>query len=326
MVVLQTHTILSGSETIDFTKIKEFLHNGSVYSTLSTTNLHLLSAWSHSTLLGHNCAVKKYLNFLAERHTGKLKLPISSSDVEAFCVWAGRNNAKADKLKVIVQKKPAVMLWHLVFLFNTLSKGTNFDRALADLVLVAFWGMARLSKLTYHKGAGNIYYGRSILTSDVTFSARGQLTRTVLLTIRGAKTANPGIAQTIALGSQPNMLCPLHLRAVERRLAEAGSGPTSLFGYNTAGLRVHLMRRRVVDWLQQVLFEGGHEQLLGHSFRVGGASFRNVYGMTLEDICRIGSWISSCNKLYIRDYSEEAKDRTTKLSSTLNSTWRRITI
>ncbi|POW01533.1 hypothetical protein PSTT_12445 [Puccinia striiformis] len=253
MVVLQTHTILSGSETIDFTKIKEFLHNGSVYSTLSTTNLHLLSAWSHSTLLGHNCAVKKYLNFLAERHTGKLKLPISSSDVEAFCVWAGRNkyvthakkinatslrkyliglsawytfhvvqfpdtntdrlnllikaSAKADKLKVIVQKKPAVMLWHLVFLFNTLSKGTNFDRALADLVLVAFWGMARLSKLTYHKGAGNIYYGRSILTSDVTFSARGQLTRTVLLTIRGAKTANPGIAQTIALGSQPNMLC-----------------------------------------------------------------------------------------------------------------------
>ncbi|KNF05728.1 hypothetical protein PSTG_01128 [Puccinia striiformis f. sp. tritici PST-78] len=138
---------------------------------------------------GHNCAVKKYLNFSAEKHPGKLKLPISSSDVEAFGMWAARNeyvthakkidatslrkyliglkawhtfhavqfpdsnkdrlnllikaSAKADKLKMIVQKKPAVIPWHLVFLFNTLSKGTNFDRALADLVLVTFWGMAR---------------------------------------------------------------------------------------------------------------------------------------------------------------------------------------
>ncbi|KAI9615411.1 hypothetical protein H4Q26_011349 [Puccinia striiformis f. sp. tritici PST-130] len=178
-MVLQTHAILSGSKTIDFTKIKEFLQNGSVYSTPPTTNLHLLSAWSHSTLLGHNGTIKKYLNFSAEKHPGKLKLPISSSDVEAFCMWARRNeyvthakkinatslrkyliglkawhtfhtvqfpdstkdqlnllikaSAKADKLKMIVQKKTAVILWHLVFLFNTLSKGTNFDRALADL-------------------------------------------------------------------------------------------------------------------------------------------------------------------------------------------------
>ncbi|POW02202.1 hypothetical protein PSTT_11903, partial [Puccinia striiformis] len=93
-----------------------------------------------------------------------------------------------------------------------------------------------------------------------------------------AKTANPGIAQTIALGSQPNMLCPL--RAVEQRLAEAGSGPTSLFGYNPAGLRVHLTRRRV-DRLQQ---------------------------------------------LCISNYSKEEKDRTSKLLSTLNSTWQQITI
>ncbi|KAI7933353.1 hypothetical protein MJO29_016915 [Puccinia striiformis f. sp. tritici] len=362
--------ILPSCKTIGFSKIKQFLQNGTEYLVPSSTNLHILSAWEKSTLLGHNCAVKKYLAFSGQRGRTKFNLPLSAADVEDFCMWAGRNNyisnpkkinattlkkylvglkawhtfhavrfpdwnrdrltlilkgsTKADKATTNTRKKPAVMLWHLVFLYNTLCKGSNFDRALADLVLVAFWGLARLSELTYDSDAGDVYHSKSILTSDVTFSPDGTLPRTVLLTVRGAKTAGPGESQLIALGSQPNVLCPV--RAVERRLAETGSTPTSLFGYNAGSVRMHLTRRRAVDRIQQVLFDGGHEHLLGHSFRVGGASFRNAYGMSSEDICRIGRWVSSCYRVYLRQYSQQDVHRTSKLLSILNSAWRRIDV
>ncbi|POV93960.1 hypothetical protein PSHT_16518 [Puccinia striiformis] len=98
------------------------------------------------------------------------------------------------------------------------------------------------------------------------------------------------------------------------------------FGFKAAGVRIHITRRRAVDRLQQVLFEGGHKQLLGQSFRVGGASFRNVYGMTKEDICHIGRWVSSCYRLYIQQYSRDELKRTSMLLATLNTTWRQIEI
>ncbi|KNE91877.1 hypothetical protein PSTG_14731 [Puccinia striiformis f. sp. tritici PST-78] len=353
---------------LTFNKFNHFLQDGTELSTPSTTNLHILSAWKESTLLGHNCAVKKYLQFNARRSSTRFRLPLSPCDIEAFCMWAGRNaytdnkgkingtslkkylvglkawhtihgvpfpEVNRDRLNLILKacgkidrevsltpRKPAVKIWHVVFLVNLLSKGSNFDRALADLVLVAFWGMARLAELTYDNGSGDLYFDNSILTSDVTMSPDGVSPRTVMLTVRGAKTAQPGAGQIILLGEQPNILCPV--RAIQRRLSEAGGTPTSLFGYVANGQRIHLTRRRVVDRIQQALSEGGHENMLGHSFRVGGASFRNAYGMTVADICRLGRWKSSCYKLYIRQYTGEDLQRTSRLLSQLNKAWKQI--
>ncbi|POV94756.1 hypothetical protein PSTT_16660 [Puccinia striiformis] len=218
---------------LTFNKFNHFLQDGTELSTPSTTNLHILSAWKESTLLGHNCAVKKYLQFNARRSSTRFRLPLSPCDIEAFCMWAGRNaytdnkgkingtslkkylvglkawhtihgvpfpEVNRDRLNLILKacgkidrevsltpRKPAVKIWHVVFLVNLLSKGSNFDRALADLVLVAFWGMARLAELTYDNGSGDLYFDNSILTSDVTMSPDGVSPRTVMLTVRGAK-------------------------------------------------------------------------------------------------------------------------------------------
>ncbi|KAI7942320.1 hypothetical protein MJO28_012347 [Puccinia striiformis f. sp. tritici] len=357
-------------DSLKFDKIRQFLQNGSENCVPSITNLHILSAWKESTLLGHNCAVKKYLTFANARGPTAFKLPLSQSDVEGFCMWAGRNayttnekkingtslkkyliglkawhtfhavqfpGANRDRLSLIIKasckidkevplivKKPAVKLWHVVFLFNLLSKGNNFDRAVADMVVVAFWGMARLAELTYNKSTGELYLGASILTSDVTVSPAGVTPRTIMLSVRGAKTAKPGETQFILLGEQPNILCPV--RAIERRLSEAGDTPTSLFGWGAGYQRIHVTRRRAVDRIQQALANGGHEHMLGHSFRVGGASFRNAYKMTPGDICVLGRWLSSSYKLYIREYTPEELRRTSKLLASLNAAWLRIEI
>ena len=93
------------------------------------------------------------------------------------------------------------------------------------------------------------------------------------------------------------MLCPVE--AVEQRLENAGGLNTSLFGYFDGGARRHLMKCNMVAKIQSKLREGGFEGLLGHSFRVGGASLRVALGIPIADVCELGRWQSSCYKLYI---------------------------
>ncbi|OAV88931.1 hypothetical protein PTTG_06976 [Puccinia triticina 1-1 BBBD Race 1] len=122
-------------------------------------------------------------------------------------------------------------------------------------------------------------------------------------TIRSAKTASPGKPQLIVLSTQRGVLCPV--KAVKRRLAKIGTARTSLFGYQLDGQRVHLTRRDAVSRIQQAVAAGGHDIVLGHSFRVGGASLRFALGTSTGDICSLGRWSSACYKLYIRPYSAE---------------------
>ena len=107
------------------------------------------------------------------------------------------------------------------------------------------------------------------------------------------------------------------MAALSRRLQEAGESPTSLFGFNVAGARRHLTRRAVINKLAEVFAAGGNRGILGHSFRVGGASFRHALGMNKDDVCRLGRWVSRCYTLYIREYSEEDLKRTKSLLSAL---------
>ncbi|KAA1065444.1 hypothetical protein PGTUg99_021353 [Puccinia graminis f. sp. tritici] len=122
------------------------------------------------------------------------------------------------------QKKP-VTIENLVKLTEILIDGEPFQRALLDLSVVAFWGMARLAKLS----SGPLRRTASLMTGDVelVYKQRENLAK---LTVCGAKTVNPSQSQIIYLKELPHMLCPV--LAIKRRLAKSKGTNTSLFGYN----------------------------------------------------------------------------------------------
>jgi hypothetical protein len=352
-----------------FGKIKQFLQNGSEVSPPSPASLHIISAWSWSTILSYNSAVKKYLVYHFSKGTLSFTLPLSANDLEGFVMWAGRNaytsnhdkisaksikkyliglkawhhlhgavypesnkpridlmlraSSRHDALLVSKPVKPPVMLWHLMLLFTSLHGKSNFDSAVLDLCIVAFWGLARLSELTYDKKEGPLRYDNSVLTTDVTFTTSdNDLGELATISLRNAKTAGPGGTQLLLLTEQPHILCPV--RAIRRRLADSESDRTSLFGYQSTSGRLHVTRRAAVDRIQQVLMENGETRLLGHSFRVGGASLRHALGMPDAEVRALGRWTSRCYLLYIRHYSVADLSRTRTILRHIVSSWRRM--
>ncbi|EHS64536.1 uncharacterized protein PGTG_22324 [Puccinia graminis f. sp. tritici CRL 75-36-700-3] len=207
-------------------------------------------------------------------------------------------------------KKP-VTVKNLIKLTKLLINGDPFQKALLDLSVVAFWGMARLAELTYNKETGPLRKTASLLTTDIklVYKERENLAK---LTIRGAKTANPGQTQIIYLKELPHMLCPV--LAVKRRLTEAGGKDTLLFGYtDDQGNRIHLTRPRVTQALSKIWKASGFEGVSGHSFRVGGASIQVALGVPISEICIRGRWASDSYKLYLRDFTKNEMEHTDAL-------------
>lgn len=255
----------------------------------------------------------KYLHALQAWHLFHQQLyPKASQDVVRILL---RASAHTDAEYPARPKKPAVMLHHLLALFNTLTGGTPKDEAVLDCAVCAFWGMARLAELTYDCSTGNPNRSNAVLCEDA-LRPVGEISH-VYLAVRGAKTARPGVAQPILLNPQPNKLCPV--KAVLRRLETSSHADESLFGYVAQdGSRVNLTRSAVVARCQQVWREYGWDSISGHSFRVGGASLRAALGVSHLDIQKLGRWTSDCYKLYIREYSREDTTRSLSILQVLN--------
>ncbi|KNE99281.1 hypothetical protein PSTG_07396 [Puccinia striiformis f. sp. tritici PST-78] len=201
-----------------------------------------------------------------------------------------------------------------------LMKGPAEHKAMMDLTLVAFWGMARLTKLTCEEKTGALRKETALLTTDVTFYQADGV-ECASIAIRGAKTSAPGEIQMIYLRSLKNMLCPV--LAIRRRLAEARNRETSLFGYQspTDGTRVHITKDSYRKLLKTITEVDTQARLTGHSFRVGGASLRFALGVPIPEICQLGRWTSDCYKLYLREYSPQEVDTTKRTLAQLDSCW-----
>ncbi|EFP83172.2 uncharacterized protein PGTG_09125 [Puccinia graminis f. sp. tritici CRL 75-36-700-3] len=242
----------------------------------------------------------------------------SKTKVATFLKSSAYIDAETDKKP----KKKPVTIENLVKLTELLIDGDPFQKALLDLSVVAFWGMARLAELTYNEGSGPLRKTASLLTTDVelVYKERENLAK---LTIRGAKTADPGQSQTIYLKELPHMLCPV--LAVKRRLAEAGGAETSLFGYTDHhGERFHLTKPQSTRALSKIWGACGFEGVSGHSFRVGGASIQVALGVPISEIRIRGRWASDAYKLYLRDFTEEEMRKTNKLLARLEECWMHV--
>ncbi|EFP79058.2 uncharacterized protein PGTG_05014 [Puccinia graminis f. sp. tritici CRL 75-36-700-3] len=228
---------------------------------------------------------------------------------------------------VEVPKKPrkkAVTIDILVKLAEILATGDPFQRALFDLSVVAFWGMARLVELTYNDNCGPLRPQASLLTSDIRQDLEGG-DGSITLVIRGAKTASPGEEQLIRLKRLPHMLCPV--LAVHRRLSEASryhdlGGANSLFGFlGPDGNRHHITKPMATRALDKIWKACGYEGVSGHSFRVGGASLQRALGIPVEQICTRGRWASDCYKLYLRHFLADELAANLALLNQLEEAW-----
>ncbi|KAA1134582.1 hypothetical protein PGTUg99_006330 [Puccinia graminis f. sp. tritici] len=265
--------------------------------------------------------VQKYIFGLQAWHDYHgVPYPTSSKKRVAIML---RSSAKIDAQILPKPKKEAIRLNHLIFLARRLLTGDPMDSAILDLTLVAFWGMARLAELTYTNKTGPLTKSLSLLTSDAEFQPSPEST-TLHLTLRNAKTAKPGEIQLIQLRELHHMLCPV--AAVKRRLEEAGTRETSLFGYFVGTKRHHLTRNAVVTRISREWRHGAFHGLSGHSFRVGGASLRFALGTPTEDICVLGRWTSNCYTLYIRPYTPSEKEEATRILKDLTCMWKNTRI
>jgi hypothetical protein len=148
--------------------------------------------------------------YWARRNKGKsIKQEISSKTLEKYLhgikAWHLYHSAKYPKsvkarVKVLLcssardeaqepprEKKKAVHLKHLLHLAETLGTWGPKDRAVFDLAIVAFWGMARLGELTSPSATGEVDPRTSILKSDISWEQLNRKTGAVI-TLRDAKT------------------------------------------------------------------------------------------------------------------------------------------
>lgn len=243
-------------------------------------------------------SLKKYLYGIQAWHTyhDQPYPVIANTRVKILLRACGRQDA----LTPSRPPKSAVQLTHLLVLYHEWINGTEEDLAALDCVIVAFWGMMRLAEVTYDHSAGKPLWINSILCEDVHQDTAASTS--VTLTVRGTKTAKAGQAQSVLLNAQPNILCPVS--AVKRRLARMVDSDDALFGFGV-NPRTNLTRSSLVRKCTTIWIAHGHLGLSGHSFRVGGASFRAALGVPHDQIKSLGRWTSDCYKLYLRPYSEE---------------------
>lgn len=357
--VRSTYTLVHPSmeREQDLDQIKTFLTRGGEETYHDKLQAHLLFGWKWNTVLLYNGAVKKFLKFKRETSERNFDLPASIKDIYDFCLWAGRTREgpKAeDVLSVTVSKylhglkawhlyhlekfpaveegiikqiltaskridaelpkkegKKPVHLKHLVHLAIELSTKGEKEIAILDTILVAFWGLARLGEVVSDKKETS----EVIRLEDVKIIKGDR--KEARIVIRGAKTATAGQTQILQVKELNHLLCPV--AALERRMARTNNAKDSLFVYTEGGVRETLSKKTIMATCQRCWEKTFGKGLTGHSFRVGGASFRYAIGVKIEDICTIGRWKSEAYRLYIKPYSKKDLSDTLKLMNQLES-------
>lgn len=193
-------------------------------------------------------------------------------------------------------------------LIHSLDNSGSANNVLRALILVGFWGLARLGELTLSSDHPDVFIRRK----DVSVNATGS---SMKIRIRLAKTASPGEIQLIHLRKQPNELDPIS--AVMCVLHEIKGGPADpLF----PGLHptTPISRNSVISFFEKFKPEKGLSWS-GHSLRIGGASLRAHCGCSVRALKKAGRWKSSAYKLYVRPYDKKTAFATDELARTLRS-------
>lgn len=156
-----------------------------------------------------------------------------------------------------VSKRAGFTLMDIHRLINHLKGSTISELVLRGLILVGFWGLARLGELTLSVDHPNVFIRRK----DVSFASDGSRAK---ILIRMAKTAAPGKYQFLHLSRQPNVLDPITaLKAILDNIHGLADDPL----FPDPDLSGPIRRSTVISQFKNVEPRAG-STLLGHSLRI----------------------------------------------------------
>ncbi|KAF7323828.1 hypothetical protein MKEN_00604100 [Mycena kentingensis (nom. inval.)] len=223
-----------------------------------------------------------------------------------FLPWYGDDSC-VQKVVRSVEKKGAafkrplrgpVSVEHLRLLKTKLDLSAPRDAAYWALSLCAFWGCRRLGELTLITKNG--FDAQHDLSRDADIRRSSQAGRRVVsIHIPWTKTTGTR-GGTLILTSTDDDLCPV--AALDNHLAVNSAPPanTPFFAFleNTSWKPV--VKDAFLFFISRVFREGDLEQVFGHSFRIGGASFLLALGIDPDIVMKIGGWTSTCFLIYWR--------------------------
>ncbi|KAH9852264.1 hypothetical protein C2E23DRAFT_730943 [Lenzites betulinus] len=249
-------------------------------------------------------------------YAGSVRHGTITSWLSGLAAWHAMNGARwnSDKMLTYVKKgaqkieppplpkRPPVTLEHMHALFSGLKLTDTFDAAVFAVSCSAFWGCRRLGELTIPSSGA--LDPRLHVTSGVDVGVRTlpSGTRYAVFQIPWTKTTKHAGAKIILTGN-PDPSDPvkalLNHRAINRGLPH--NAP--LFAFETAGTAAGWapMTR---DWLlgrcNEVWSSAGLEPLMGHCFRIGGATELLLRGTHPDIVATQGGWKSKAFLEYWR--------------------------
>lgn len=205
------------------------------------------------------------------------------------------------------RKRTGVTLRDVLSMCDHLATSSTTDLVTRTVILVGFWGLARLGELTRHPDHPSVFVRRR----DLSFSLDGH---SAYIRIRLAKTAAPDEVQLLKIRAQPNRL---DLVNALRELLEsaAGSPNDPLF---PGSVRGEPIRRSHVTKFLKAHGPQDNTYWSGHSLCIGGASFQHHAGRPIASLKRLGRWRSSAYKGYVRKYSPSLRASSLSLSRALH--------
>lgn len=257
---------------------------------------------SHSTVL--STTTKRYLTGLRMWHVlHDVKFPAVDDHRIRLLLKAAH---KTESRPVATRK--GFTLVHVHQLVKGLNRATISGAVLRGVILVGFWGLARLGELTLSNDHPDIFIRRK----DVLFNVENTHMK---IRIRMAKTAEPGEDQFLRLSRQPNELDPISAITDILKLIP-GSDNDALFP--EASLIGPIHRATVISHFGCLRPLRG-TTFSAHSLRIRGASLRYHYNSSVESLQKAGRWKSSCYKRYIHRYDVKTSNETELLARCLRN-------
>lgn len=289
-----------------FRKFTTSLYDGRRLLPTTSQRIYHFILWCSASKDGSvsSGTIKRYLTGLRMWHTlhGFNFPAIDPHRIRLLLKACGKTEIKKQQ-----STQTGLLLRDVVGLTDHLLTGNKIDLVTRAIILVGFWGLARLGELTLHPDHPLVFVRRR----DVSFSKDG---KSVELRLRLAKTAKQGEFQSLRLREQPNRLDPVNvIHEVIRELPGQPDDP--LFPGRIRSTPID--RRHVISFLRANGPQDG-AKWSGHSLHIGGASFQHHTGRPLSSLKRLGRWRSSAYKTYVHKYSKVVRLEKLALSSALH--------